>query len=664
MPSPRVSTFYLSMYLYHVLLPVDFCMRAGPLTYSSGEKILPGTVVVVPFRDKTMTGLVVAETVPDAQAAYAIKEILEIQALMLGPIQLQAMYWMASFYAVPLLKACFAFLPRIHWKQPKRAYVIEHAPLTLHPSDHQLTVEQVAVVDQILAKPDHAWLLHGITGSGKTEIYLSIAERVLSQGKQVMILVPEIALTPQTCARFEARFPEQVAIFHSGITDARRKRLNAEIRAGAKKVVLGARSALFAPAMNLGLIIVDEEHEQSYHQEQAPRYHAVTVARELRRFAHCTLILGSATPRVTTFVHPDQTVLSLPLRVSGKMPTIELVDMRDELKARNYSPFSERLQVAIGEQLAQKKQVLLFLNRRGFATSYLCRDCGKREICPHCDISLTVHLDNHHSGYDPEAKLLCHYCGFTKVPPSQCSYCGSVTLKALGNGTQKIMLELERLFPQARCIRVDSDTMTTPDQYRQFYQDVLAGQYDIILGTQMIAKGLHLPGINLVGVLLADLSFHFPDYTAQEKTFQLLTQVAGRAGRADHVSHVLIQTYDTDYPVLHDVVTHNYQHFLETELSIRQEFWYPPFCDLIQLTLYGDTAAEALRESALLKKLLEEEKLARNLQYEVLGPAPTWLHRRVGKLAYQLVVKAPKNSNLLDHLVTFLPKHVVIDHDS
>lgn len=653
------------MYFYHVLLPVDFCLKVGALTYSASIEIAPGSLVKLPFRNKASFGIVVEKVLPPKNADYKILAIESVYEQLLSTKQIKVARWMADYYGAPLVKTFLAFLPREQWKVGRKSKALVKAMPTVAASGElpTLTNDQQTIVNQITNSKPTTWLLHGVTGSGKTEIYLQTAKAVLEAGKQVVILVPEIALTPQTCARFEARFPHQVAILHSGVTAAGRKKLFEEIRTGSKNVVLGARSALFAPTFKLGLIVVDEEHEASYHQEQSPRYHAVTVARELRKQTDSILILGSATPRLTTVVEEDQQTVRLPERVNGLMPTIELIDMRNELKARNFSPISQRLQEEIQHELNAQKQVLLFLNRRGFATSYLCRECGQREVCPECDISLTVHLSPTKPGYDPDAKLICHYCGFTKVPPSVCSHCGSVTLKALGSGTQRILMELEQLYPTARIVRVDKDTMTSPEKYYAFYQDVLDHRYDIILGTQMIAKGLHLPRVSLVGVLLADLSFHFPEYTAQEKTFQILTQVAGRAGRSGEQGKVLIQTYDPDYDVLKHVVQHDFEQFKQSELSFRQEFWYPPFCSVIRLTVYDSKSVDAAKKGQKLLEMLESQKVARGLQYEVLGPAPTWQYRRVGQFAYQVMVKSPLHAQTMEQLVTFLPPDVMIDRE-
>ncbi len=662
------------MNFYHVLLPEKYCLQVGPLTYTSEQEIVPGSMVRVPFRNKELLGLVTEKTAPVTDKDFKVKDIAGIEKLVLSPAQIKTAKWIADYYAVPLLKAAFLFLPKEQWKIPKR---INKKNLPIHNSQpspkgplgaihnsskHTLTAEQTGIVEQMLVGEPQVWLLHGVTGSGKTEIYLRVADAVLKQGKEVIILVPEISLTPQTLFRIEERFPGQVAVIHSGITPAQKRNLYDEIRSGQKKVILGARSALFAPTYNLGLIVVDEEHESSYHQDQSPRYNAVTVARELQKNTGSILILGSATPDVVSFIHPKQSIVSLPSRVASTMPNIELIDMRDELKARNFSPLSERLKAAVEEELHQKKQVMLFLNRRGFATSYLCRECGYREMCPQCEISLTVHLQDNR-GFDPVAKLVCHYCDYVKDPPSSCPKCGGITLKGLGSGTQKIVLEIEKLFPQARTVRVDSDTMTSPEKYRAFYHDFLNHKYDIVLGTQMIAKGLHLPKVNLVGVILADLSFHFPEYTAQEKTFQILTQVAGRAGRGEEQGRVLIQTYDPSYSVLRYVVNHDYEGFRKEELGFRQEFWYPPFCNLLRLTVYRDSSKEAKQAADSIKATLESQKIAQGLEMEILGPTPSWWQRRVGKFGYHLLLKVPKDKDMLSNLMTFLPKDVAIDRE-
>lgn len=662
------------MNFYHVLLPENYCLQVGPLTYISRHDVVPGTLVRVPFRNKELLGLVIEKVSPVTDKDFTVKEIISIEKLVLSSAQIKTAKWITDYCAVPLLKSAFLFLPKDQWKIPKRVSkkngiihnsLSSRAPTrdTIHNyKPHNLTSEQSEIIGNILKSEPQSWLLHGVTGSGKTEIYLRVAEEILKKKKQVILLVPEISLTPQTLARIEERFPSQVAVIHSGVTSAQKRNLYDEIRSGNKGVVLGARSALFAPAHNLGLIVVDEEHEGSYHQDQSPRYHAVTVARELQKNTNSILILGSATPSIANYNYPKQSIVNLPSRVASTMPHIELIDMRDELKARNFSPLSERLKEAIEQELHQKKQVMLFLNRRGFATSYLCRECGYREMCPHCEISLTVHLEDNR-GFDPTVKLICHYCDYIKDPPISCPQCGGVTLKSLGSGTQKILLEIERLFPSARIIRVDSDTMTSSENYRAFYHDFINHKYDIVLGTQMIAKGLHLPKVNLVGVILADLSFHFPEYTAQEKTFQILTQVAGRAGRGKEQGRVLIQTYDPNYSVLRYVVNHDYEGFKKEELGFRQEFWYPPFCDLIRLTVYRSSSRQAKEDADGIKALLENQKIAQNLEMKILGPTPTWFHRRVGMFGFHILLKVPKDRDMLSRLVTFLPKDVSIDRE-
>jgi len=654
------------MHFYHILLPEKYCLQVGPLTYASEEDIVPGFLVRVPFRNNEMLGLVIERTAPITDEDFKVKEVAAIEKPALSAAQIKLSKWLADYYAVPLLKSVLLFLPKEQWKIPKRKFKVLSSKFKVEThTQHEkpiLTEEQNRIVEKILDENEKVWLLHGVTGSGKTEIYLRVAEEVLKRGGQVIILVPEIALTPQTLARIEERFPGQIAVIHSGITPAQKRNMYDEIRNGTKNVVLGARSALFAPAHNLGLIIVDEEHEGSYHQDQSPRYHAVTVARELQKTTGSILILGSATPGIVSYGDPKQEIVHLPSRVASTMPNIELVDMRDELKARNFSPLSERLKEAIEHELHEKRQVMLFLNRRGFATSYLCRECGHREMCPHCEISLTVHLEYNRS-FDPTAKLICHYCDYTKEPPTSCPKCGGVTLKALGSGTQKILVELENLFPHARTIRVDGDTMTSPEKYRAFYHDFLNHKYDIVLGTQMIAKGLHLPKVNLVGVILADLSFHFPEYTAQEKTFQILTQVAGRSGRGNEQGRVIIQTYDPTYAVLRHVVNHDYEAFKKEELGFRQEFWYPPFCDLIRLTVYRPGSNEARDAANSTKVLLENQKISLGLEMEIFGPTPTWMHRRVGKFGYHILLKVPKGRDIISHLITFLPRDIAIDRE-
>ncbi|OMG45092.1 primosomal protein N', partial [Paenibacillus macerans] len=390
---------------------------------------------------------------------------------------------------------------------------------------------------------ERTFLLHGVTGSGKTEVYLQTIEEVLNKGKEAMMLVPEIALTPQMVLRFKRRFGDDVAVLHSGLSKGERYDEWQKIRDGRARVSVGARSSIFAPFKNLGIIIIDEEHESTYKQEDYPRYHARDIAQWRSQFHHCPVVLGSATPSLESYARAEKNVyelLSLPHRVNQQaLPHIDIIDMREELSEGNRSMFSIALRQAIQERLDKKEQIVLFLNRRGYASFMLCRDCGYVPHCPHCDISLTYHKTTD--------QLKCHYCGYQENPPSQCPNCEGDHIRQVGTGTQRVEELLQQEFPHARIIRMDVDTTSRKGAHEKLLNDFEAGKGDILLGTQMIAKGLDYPNITLVGVLNADTMLNLPDFRASERTYQLLTQVSGRAGRHEKEGQVIIQTYNPDH---------------------------------------------------------------------------------------------------------------------
>ncbi|WP_256961632.1 primosomal protein N', partial [Staphylococcus argenteus] len=420
-------------------------------------------------------------------------------------------------------------------------------------SKRQLTTDQqrayAAINEKIINQEQATFLLHGVTGSGKTEVYLQTIEDVLNQGKQAMMLVPEIALTPQMVLRFKRRFGDDVAVLHSGLSNGERYDEWQKIRDGRAQVSVGARSSVFAPFKNLGLIIIDEEHESTYKQEDYPRYHAREIAQWRSEYHHCPVILGSATPCLESYARAEKGVyqlLSLPNRVNQQaLPDIDIVDMRTELSEGNRSMFSKDLREAIQLRLDRQEQVVLFLNRRGYASFMLCRDCGYVPQCPNCDISLTYHKTTD--------LLKCHYCGYQETPPNQCPNCESEHIRQVGTGTQKVEELLQQEFEGARIIRMDVDTTSKKGAHEKLLTEFEKGNGDILLGTQMIAKGLDYPNITLVGVLNADTMLNLPDFRASERTYQLLTQVAGRAGRHEKAGQVIIQTYNPEHYSILDV---------------------------------------------------------------------------------------------------------------
>ncbi len=474
----------------------------------------------------------------------------------------------------------------------------------------------------ILHPPSSTFLLHGVTGSGKTEIYLQALAHALEQGKGGIVLVPEIALTPQTVERFKARFSSGklqtlVAVLHSHLSAGERHDEWHKIRQGRARIVIGARSAIFAPVEPLGLIIVDEEHESTYKQEEAPRYHARDVAIMRGRMENAVVVLGSATPSLESFYNCHRgkfSLLELPERVDDqKMPRVRVVDMRQAAaKEKGNLIFSPQLKEAIHQRLDRGEQTILFLNRRGYSTSLQCPKCGYVCNCPNCSLALTFHRQ--------EQKLACHICGHTQKVPSVCpnEKCKNPAIRFSGMGTQKVEETLAKLFPKARIKRMDADTMKRKDDYRKVLGDFRAGKTDILVGTQMIAKGLHFPNVTLVGIIYADLALHQPDFRAGERTFQLLTQVAGRAGRGDVEGEVFVQAFAPFHPAIQYARRHDFNGFYEQEIEFREQLKYPPVSRVALLTLKGRNEEKVKFSADHLKRELEKNLKSSDEKHEPL----------------------------------------------
>lgn len=507
-----------------------------------------------------------------------------------------------------------------------------------------LTEHQQQALDVILGLSGfHQLLLHGVTGSGKTEVYLQAIAPIINQGKSALVLVPEIGLTPQLTDRFRARFGNRVFVYHSGLSEGERYDTWRNMIEGTPQVVIGTRSAIFAPLPNLGLIVLDEEHDSSFKQDQPqPCYHARTVAVWRAELENCPLILGSATPALETWQHhrhnhnPSIHYLSLPERVlSRPQPPIEVVDMRRELKQGNRSIFSRSLQLAIASLRDNNQQGILFIHRRGHSTFVSCRSCGYVMECPRCDVSLSYHHIH------PEAipHLRCHYCNHSQPYPQRCPQCDSPYFKHFGSGTQRVAQELTRLFPQLRFIRFDSDTTRTKNAHRILLTQFANREADLLVGTQMLTKGLDLDSVGLVGIVSADGLLHLSDYRANERAFQTLLQVAGRAGRGNDPGQVILQTYTPEHPVVEAVRNHAYESFIETELQHRSELNYPPSGRLILLRLRGYDAIEVEQTAHLIASELTSEVLAGT--GEVLGPAPAPIMRVANQYRWQILLKLP-----------------------
>ncbi len=516
---------------------------------------------------------------------------------------------------------------------------------------HTLTAAQeqaVRAIEAAMHDPAHnTVLLHGVTGSGKTEVYLNAIRACVEQGKQAIVLVPEISLTPQTVGRFSARFGERIAVLHSRLSAGERFDEWRRIRLGMADIVIGARSAVFAPAERLGLVIIDEEHEPSYQSEKSPRYSAIDVAAQRVREAGGALVLGSATPQLVSYYRAlsgRYTLCTLPDRVAGRpLPEVEIVNMRDELLMGNNGIFSDRLTELLAETLANGRQAMLFINRRGYSTFVSCRSCGYVLKCENCDISMTYHKI--------EGRTRCHYCGSTKPLPAKCPACGKPFLKQFGVGTEQVEETLHRLFPSVRSFRMDTDTMRTKDAYGRILSDFAAGRAQVLIGTQMIAKGHDFPNVTLVGVVAADTTLNLPDYRSPERTFQLLTQVAGRAGRDEAPGRVVLQTYAPQHPIIRFAKEQNYPAFYQYEIAERRKLLYPPFSLFLRVVFSdraeGKTAEACIAYSKALEAALREtlgEEGKNDILLLVAAEAP--IARIAGLVRYQLLIKLLRTKRL------------------
>ncbi|MCY8317876.1 primosomal protein N' [Bacillus vallismortis] len=531
-----------------------------------------------------------------------------------------------------------------------------------------LTDEQSAAfqpIRQTLDNDEHkVFLLHGVTGSGKTEIYLQSIEKVLAKGKEAIVLVPEISLTPQMVNRFKGRFGSQVAVMHSGLSTGEKYDEWRKIHRKEVRLVVGARSAIFAPFENLGMIIIDEEHESSYKQEEMPRYHAKEVAIKRAEHHSCPVVLGSATPTLESYARAQKGVyelLSLKHRVNHQvMPEVSLVDMREELRNGNRSMFSVELMEKLEETIAKGEQAVLFLNKRGYSSFVMCRDCGYVPQCPHCDISMTYHRYGQ--------RLKCHYCGHEEPVPHTCPECASEHIRFFGTGTQRVEEELTKVLPHARVIRMDVDTTSRKGAHEKLLSAFGEGKADILLGTQMIAKGLDFPNITLVGVLSADTTLHIPDFRSAEKTFQLLTQVSGRAGRHEKPGNVIIQTYTPSHYSIQLTKSHDYEAFYQHEMAHRREQSYPPYYYLALVTVSHE---EVTKAAVTAEKIAHFLKSNCGADTKILGPSASPIARIKDRYRYQCVIKYKQETQLsallkriLEHYKREIEqKHVMISID-
>lgn len=513
--------------------------------------------------------------------------------------------------------------------------------LTLLP-DQQTACEKI-----IEAKKQETFLIHGVTGSGKTEIYLQTIEAKLKEGKEAIVLVPEISLTPQMVERFKSRFGSEVAVLHSALSSGEKYDEWRKIERKEARVVVGARSAVFAPFENLGIIIIDEEHEASYKQEDNPRYHARDVAIWRAMKYQCPVVLGSATPSLESFARAKKgvyTLIELPSRVNDRaMPEVSVVDMREELRKENRTEFSTELLEKIKDRIAKKEQTVLMLNRRGYSSFVMCRDCGYVVECPNCDISQTYHQASN--------KMKCHYCGHEEPVPQKCPSCEGEHIRYFGTGTQKVEESLTKLIPEARVIRMDVDTTRTKGAHEKLLRSFRNHEADILLGTQMIAKGLDFPDITLVGVLNADTMLHLPDFRASERTFQLLTQVSGRAGRHERTGEVVVQSYNPEHYSIEFAKKHDFIGFYHHEMQLRKMGAYPPFYYLTMINVSDENEMKAIRTIQEMVNFLRGKL---GPEAVILGPVPSTIARIKNKYRYQCIIKYKIEPNLKQELKTLI----------
>lgn len=539
------------------------------------------------------------------------------------------------------------FIEKEAYRDPFANQTFEKTTALSLNAEQQVAVE--TILQSVQEQQSQTYLLEGITGSGKTEVYLQVIAEVLNQGKTAIMLVPEISLTPQMVQRFKSRFGKHVAVMHSGLSQGEKYDEWRKIERGEAEVVVGARSAIFAPIENIGVIIIDEEHEASYKQEETPRYHARDLAIWRSEYHHCPVVLGSATPSLESRARAQKNVyqrLRLTQRANqaATLPTIDVVDMRQEVENGNVSSFSMSLQEKLQERLEKNEQSVLLLNRRGYSSFVMCRDCGYVLPCPNCDISLTLHMDS--------KTMKCHYCGHEERIPYRCPNCGQDKIRYYGTGTQKVEEELQTLLPDSRILRMDVDTTRRKGAHEKILRTFGEGQADILLGTQMIAKGLDFPNVTLVGVLNADTALNLPDFRSSERTFQLLTQVSGRAGRAEKPGEVIIQSFNPEHYAIQLAKAQDYEDFYTKEMYIRHRGDYPPYYFTVQITASHPEENEAAKQ---MFQIATKLKQGLSPQAILLGPTPNAIMRVNNRYFYQVIIKykqEPMLQPLLKEILT------------
>lgn len=645
----------------HIAIPRPF---EDTFTYKCPPELASqasiGKRVIVPFGKQKLTGFIInsSSDIPENLSPEIKKKIKPIHSILdpvplIDETMLALCKWASEYYLFPIgmvLKTALSGIPdEKELKTPKKIHnILERYNGNENPPI--LTEAQTNVLLRIKDSIDNSkflvHLLHGITGSGKTEVYMHAIEETSKNGKSGIVLVPEIALTPQLISRFVARFGERVAVLHSGLTPSERRQEWVRIREGRADVIIGVRAAVFAPVQNLGIIVIDEEHEHSYKQEDGFRYNARDLAIMRAKLSAAVVVLGSATPSLESYYNAQNkkyVYLSLPDRINQRpLPPVTIIDLR---KKAGFSIITDELLEALKLRASKSEQSLLFLNRRGFSPFLLCLDCGHTPLCVNCSVSLAFHKI--------EGSLHCHYCDYRVPPPVICPECSGTKFKAFGAGTERVEEELQKLMPDVRIVRMDRDTTAKRHSHHRIFKTMENREADVLIGTQMVTKGLDLPDITLVGVLLADSTLHLPDFRSAERTFQFITQVAGRSGRADKDGEVIVQTFSPDHYSIHYASTHDFEGFYNEESAFRKALGYPPFKRLIRVLIKGNNQEAVETSSHRFKEILDKEKIE---GIDILGPVPAPFMKLRGKFRRHIIMKGG-NSKSMNNLIKNALQH-------
>jgi len=638
----RIAKIAVSAATYHIDKPFDYLVNDDVVHIAR-----PGMRVIVPFGrgDKKVEGIILSLEEKSSYAKLKAIEMLLDDEPVIDEENIKLAFWMSDRFFCSIYDSLRVMLPV---KMDFKRKIKGRETSTVKIQDTVLTNEQSVVFNEILpllySQSPKAALLYGVTGSGKTQVYIKLIEATLKLGKTAIVLVPEIALTPQTVSIFEAHFGDTVAVLHSGLGDGERYSEWSRIRAGTVKLVVGTRSAVFAPLKNIGLIVIDEEQEHTYKSENSPRYHARMIAKHKVTDSKGLLLMASATPSIDSMYmakNGKYSLFHLSTRFNEmKLPSVIVVDMKKELKNGNGSSISSVLRDELSKNISNAEQSILFINRRGASPVVACGECGYTYKCKHCSVSMTYHVSN--------KRLLCHYCGYHIPVPHSCVKCAG-KLKFIGVGTQKVELELAQLFPDVNIIRMDADTTSRKNSHKKLLSDFRNKEAQILLGTQMVTKGLDFENVTLVGVLSADLSLYMSDYRANEKTFSLITQVVGRSGRGEKPGRAVIQTFTPQNKVISLASMQDYYSFYESEIELRKLIKSPPVRDLISLTVTGIDENKIISACELLKKMLCSV-IDTNKQTSLLGPAPAAVSKVSSKYVYKLLICCKNNKFIRDKI--------------